>query len=83
MMTTKVCNYTIGALSVLNLVSRPIPAAKDWLRMESAVGRYFHHNLLSLSWAEVAHQYFQDTDLDLFNHVIQKVLHKDLFSTEV
>ena len=65
----------------MNLISRPIPAARDWLRMESQVGRYSHHNLLAVSWAETALQYFQDENLGLFDYVTTDLLGQDPFIT--
>ena len=73
----------LGVLAILNLTSRPIPAAREWLRMESQVGRYSHHNLLSLSWAETALQYFQDNNLELVEYVISDLLRADPFVTSI
>ena len=75
--------FILGIISIINLVSRPIPSAREWLRMESQVGRYCHHNLLCLSWAEIAFQYFQDTQMGLYHYVINDVLGKDPFVTDV
>ena len=73
----------LGGVSILNLVSRPIPSAKDWIRMESETGRFSHHNLLSLSWAEVSHQVFQDREMELFHFITGELLSKEIFTTEV
>ena len=71
----------LGSLSILNLVSRPIPSIREWLRMEGQTGRYFQHNLLSVAWAELALQYFQDTEFDLFHYIISDLLKSDPFVT--
>ena len=49
-----------GILSILNLIARPMPAVREWLRMEGQVGRYFHHNLLCVGWIDVASRFLQD-----------------------
>ena len=66
---------------MLNLVSRPIPGAKEWMKMETQVGRYCQHNLLSVAWAEIALRYFEDFEMDLLDHVIGELLAKDPFVT--
>ena len=49
--------------------------------MEGQTGRYFQHNLLSVAWAELALQYFQDTEFDLFHYIISDLLKSDPFVT--
>ena len=63
-------------------MSRPIPSAREWLRMESETGRYCQHNLLCVAWAETALAYFRDKDLDLFHYITLEVLSRDLFITD-
>ena len=51
------------------------------MKMETQVGRYCHHNLLCVAWAEIALRYFEDLEMDLLDHIIGELLAKDPFVT--
>ena len=74
------CNDSfLGSLSLINILSRPMPKKREWVRMESQFGRYFHQNMLCLLWIETYCQVFDDREGKLYDYIIKTLLSANPF----
>ena len=39
-------------MGIITTYTRPIMAAKDWIRTENLLGRFSHQNLMAQTWIE-------------------------------
>ena len=65
-------------MSILNLVARPQPALREWVRMEGQLGRYFHHNLLCVGWIDIAARFLQEDE-----NLMQRFVEDELLSAPI
>ena len=68
-------NYRyLGILTVIATMTRSIPAAEEWSRMEVEVGRFHHQNLLLLGWLEICLKIDDDVQMTLLERVVKSCL---------
>ena len=68
--------FISASLVIIATMTRTMPAADVWARMEIEAGRYHHNNLMLLSWLEVCLKLENDTTMDLFRRTTETFLNK-------
>ena len=66
---------------MINLLSRPMPGKREYLRGEAYLGRYVQSNLFALCWVERMLQVENDQNNRIYDWIKRKFFSKTLYDT--
>ena len=70
-------------MGLINIISRPMPALREYVRNEAYLGRYVQANLIAICWAERMMQVEKDTTNRILDWVLRKFFTNTIYqSTE-